>query len=454
MQADTAGMVSSGRRSWVARFVLVVILLAGLALEPAGPALAQSAAPPLAYPLEGTRWRLAEMLDQGASRPVGPEVTALLHLSEGRARGFDGCSRLRGRYRVGPEAPSSDGLGAGPSVAPDPSAGALAEDARVLFEAIRRGTRTCAEQTMLVVQGLHAGLARSAGYRLIPAEMPWQTTLELLDAAGQPLLRFGVDDAGTLAAMIWTLESVDDAQARTASDGQPATVVFDAGGPSGREGRAVRERLEAEGRVEREPRRVVGSTACNGFDGRYVVTGHVLSIADLTSETEPCPPALAAQEVATLDILDATSLSVSLPPGALELRSDDDGRTLRFRPGVTLEDQQWVLDRRSNRRLESDEVVTLFLVPDEPASQDGVRSGTITGEGPCGAYEGTYRTDGLLVRIDEVAGPAGSCADRRAERRYLRALRQATFADVRGLGLALLDGRGQPQLVFTTPGSL
>jgi heat shock protein HslJ len=446
-------MATSGRRSWAARSVPVVLLLAGLTLQAGVPAMSQSDVGELAYPLLGTRWRLTEVVDRGVARQPGPEVTAFLRLGGGRVRAFDGCARARGRYLTGPDAPSPDGPNAGPSMAPDASSATVADDARLAFARIRSGTRTCAEQTMLIVSGLHDGLANVASYRLFPAEPPWLTTLELLDAAGQPLLRFRVDDAGALAAMTWVLESVDGAQAQDAGDGQHATVVFDAGGPAGREGRAVRERLEAEGRVVREPRRVVGSTACNPFDGRYVVTGHVLSIADLTSESEPCSPAVAAQEVAILDILDATSLSVSLPPGALELRSDDDGRTLRYRAGVTLEDEQWVLDRRAGRRLGSDEVVTLFLVPDDTTSEGGVRSGTITGEGPCGPYGGTYRTDGLLVRFDEVAGSSGSCEDPAAERRYLRTLRAAAFAEVRGLGLSLLDDEGERLLAFTSPGS-
>jgi hypothetical protein len=33
-------------------------------------------------------------------------------------------------------------------------------------------------------------------------------------------------------------------------------------------------------------------------------------------------------------------------------------------------------------------------------------------------------------------------------------LRKATFADLRGLELSLLDSQGQPLLTFTTPGSL
>ena len=182
------------------------------------------------------------------------------------------------------------------------------------------------------------------------------------------------------------------------------------------------------------------------------MTGRVLSIGDLKTTTDPCPAQLLEQEAVVLDILGASSLQVTLPPGRLELRSDDDSRVLTYRAAAPLEDEQWILDRQDGRRVGSDEIVTLYLAPDDPASTADIRSGTISGEGPCRPYGGTYRTDGLLVAFGDAAGDDVPCATPSAERRYLRALRRAAFAEVGGGSLRLLDGQGRELLVYSTPG--
>jgi heat shock protein HslJ len=124
---------------------------------------------------------------------------------------------------------------------------------------------------------------------------------------------------------------------------------------------------------------------------------------------------------------------------------------LRYLATAQLEDEPWILERRRARRLGTEEVVTLFLVPDVPGSAADVREGAITGEGPCRSYDGTYRTDGLLVAFEELATDDAPCADPRAERRFLRALRRADFAAVEGGTLRLLDGQGSVLLAFETP---
>jgi heat shock protein HslJ len=306
---------------------------------------------------------------------------------------------------------------------------------------------------MLVVDAIRRGLARTASFRLLPASPAWTTELELDDAGGRPVLRFAVDDAGSLGATTWLLDSVDGAAVLTGSDGQPAVILFDAADRrAGREELAVLDRLAAEARAEGFERRLTGSTGCNSFSGRYFVTGRVLSIGDLTTTTDPCPAELLDQEAVVLDILGASSLRVTRPPGRLELRSDDDSRVLRYRAAAPLEDEQWILERQDGRRVGPDEVVTLYLAPDDPASTADIRSGAISGEGPCRPYGGTYRTDGLLVAFGDIAGDDGPCVTPSAERRYLRALRRAAFAEVDGGSLRVLDGQGRELLVYSTPG--
>ena len=68
---------------------------------------------------------------------------------------------------------------------------------------------------MLVVEAIPDGLARAASFRLIPASPPWTTELVLAAVDGRPVLRFTVDDVGSLVATTWLLESVNGTPALT-----------------------------------------------------------------------------------------------------------------------------------------------------------------------------------------------------------------------------------------------
>jgi heat shock protein HslJ len=297
---------------------------------------------------------------------------------------------------------------------------------------------------MLVVRGLRDGLARTAGFRLEPSSPAWTSSLELFDQAGAPVLRFRVDDAGSIAGSTWLLDSLNGAPAHTGIDDQPAVLAFDASSP---------DRGAASTTDEGSPRlRVTGSTGCNAFSGRYVATASVLMISDLTTTTDPCSPIAAEQEIELLGILGSSSLTMSLPPDALELRSDDGAGVVRYRAGAPLEDTQWLLGRPSARRLGIDEVVTLFLTPDDPGGTADVGAGTVTGEGPCRPYAATYRSDGLRIAFDAVAADEGPCTPSRPERRFLGALRKAAFAEVDRGVLTLRDDQGRELARFQTPG--
>jgi heat shock protein HslJ len=459
-------MGQSRRGPWVARCTLALACLSSVvALAPA--TTVGRTTDDLAYPLEGTRWRLTDYVVGGEVRTSGPEVDAWLRLGRGKLTGSSGCAKVRGTYATGPDAvptgpatvptpaPSAEaspapGTSSGPDASKAPGASpllAIPDDARLVFDDVRGGGRDCAEQTMLVVKGLQDGLARTAGFRLLPASPPWTSTLELFDPTGATVLGFRVDDLGPIAGSSWLLDSVDGSPAHPGLDEQPAVLAFDA--PGDRRGIATRTDDEAAGPGRL---RVTGSTGCNAFSGRYVATASVLTISDLTTTTEPCSPVLAEQEIELLGILGSSSLSLSLPPDALELRSDDGAGVVRYRSAAPLEDEQWILARRSAERLGIDDIVTFSLAPDDPTSTSDVRTGTVSGEGPCRPYTATYRTDGLRIAVDGVAADQGSCARSRAERRFIRALGAAVFAEVDRGHLSLRDAQGRELLGFQTPG--
>ena len=282
------------------------------------------------------------------------------------------------------------------------------------------------------------GLARTAGYRLHHGSPAWSTTLELLDEDARPLLVYRVDDASSLTGTTWLLESVDGAPALVGVGAQPATLAFDE---------------PVDGARPAQGAHVAGSTGCNGFSATYFATGSILSIGELVTAGDPCTPDLTEQDGVVRGILDSTSLGMSFPPGDLVLTSHDDRRSLRYRQAAPLEGQAWVLDRHDAARLGGEDVMTLFLVPDPATAPDATqRYGTLSGEGPCRAYEGTYRTDGLLVAFEGLAPGPGRCAHPGAERSWDRRLRRAAFAVVDRRRLRLRDRYGEVLATFDAPG--
>ncbi|CAN5625917.1 hypothetical protein BH24CHL9_BH24CHL9_12830 [soil metagenome] len=382
----------------------------------------------LEFPLEGTRWRLVgHRLDDGLTT-VSPEVAARLTLVGGRARAGVGCGPVRASYSlVDPPTPavSLEPVPSGPiepaaseSLGPSASASPRDEGAgsTLRFEGIQPSERPCPVPTAAVGDALIEGLAASSRYVIEPGSEAGQATLRIQDAAGLDVLAFRVDDASSLPFGQWLLPIAGT---------DPAVLSFDP---------------RSMGRRSRG--RVLGSTGCNSISASYELQGSSLELRGLETSDLACAPSIAAQEAAVLALLRAEALVVELPAGRLILRDPRSGERLVFTSERPLEGPTWQLTGLGDRDL-PDLTVTLRL-----------EGGTVSGEGPCVPYAGTYRTNGPLIELSDLQVDEQACPRRGYERAFLRALRQTAFVDMRGPDLILQDAAVRAVATLRRPGAL
>ena len=141
-------------------------------------------------------------------------------------------------------------------------------------------------------------------------------------------------------------------------------------------------------------------------------------------------------------VLDATSLTVSLPPDRLVLTSSDTGERLEFVTSVPLEGSTWQLTRLSDADV-SGEPITMRL-----------DQGVVTGQGPCGSYSADYVTDGRFITFASPQGAGDDVCERvSSEMALLSALRRAVLLDRDQPQLRMLDARGKVLARFRQPGA-
>lgn len=378
------------------------MLLPGVADTGAAGDLPHALQPGASAPLEGTTWRLQRYLGRGEEREPGPEVAAWMQLRGGRLAGSGGCTRIRGSYASMGEALK-----------------------------INLGTSTkpaCGEPTVLVQDALVDGLEAAVSYALVPGDEPRETTLRLRDTNGRDILDFAVDDAADLSPGEWRLEAYTAAEQRVVADAtQPAVLSF-----RPRRTREIRRRVSGQ---------IVGSTGCNGIVGSFERRGDVITFGPLDITDAPCAASMAEQESAMLETLDASSLTLSLPPDRLVLLAAESGQGLEFVSAQPLEGSTWLLEGIDKAPSPRDPV-TLWL-----------RSGEASGEGPCGSYGGEYTTDGVFITFTSLQGASDAdCDDRAAERRLLGALRKAVLMDRSDGELLFQDAAGKDLARFTLAG--
>jgi heat shock protein HslJ len=141
-----------------------------------------------------------------------------------------------------------------------------------------------------------------------------------------------------------------------------------------------------------------------------------------------------------LSVLGTAALHLSLPPDRLVLTDPVSGDQLDLVTSTPLEGSTWLLAEIPGVGLRRGPV-TLRL--------DG---GLLSGEGPCGPYQGRYATDGRLIRFKELQG-AGieRCTAREAQRKLLVALERAVVLDRDQPQLRLLDAAGTLVARFRRP---
>ena len=233
----------------------------------------------VAAPLDGTSWRLSGYaVSAGNLVEVPAEVAATATFADGTIHGSTGCNRYHGTC--------------------------LAADGSLRVTGVAMTMMACGEPETAVERAFTAALEAVATYRIDG------DALELADADGHVLLRFGVATAPALIGTRWIATMINNGR------GGVVSIV---------EGTAVDIVLADDGGVS-------GSGGCNRYHGSYVLDGAALAFGPLASTLLLCasPDGVSEQETAYFGAL-ARVTTWTVPEDRLEFRAADGALQVQFR---------------------------------------------------------------------------------------------------------------------------
>lgn len=197
----------------------------------------------------------------------------------------------------------------------------------------------------------------------------------------------------------------------------------------------------ADGRLE-------GLTGCGTYFGSYRVEGNDIAFSVTSKGPDPCGPKRIEEAVAFITALEAADTWMATPTGLALLDADGIIRVEVdpvVRAGLAGE---WLVTAvaRSGGILRA-------TGPDGSASLILGTDGTVQGGTGCRLFEGEYSSEAdqvLIVPFESIGLPCKG-DERRAERRFLRALERVVFwqRDGAELGLTASDGAVLMELVET-----
>jgi heat shock protein HslJ len=361
-----------------------------LALAP----LTALAAEALPDDVTGVDWVLTSIATDGVMGPVPEGVTPTLRLEDGQVSGSTGCNSFSGPYTL-------DGTSL--------TFGALAATAMACED-----TNGAVEAPYLVALALVGGWSLTDG------------TLQLLDAAGQPLLEFSAQ-AASPEGTTWILaqQAVDQALAPI-PDGVLATLLM-RDGASG------------------------GSGGCNSWFADYNLDGTSLAFSDIGSTFMFCEgPAGEVEQAYFANLADVAMYAIV--GSQLNLLSADGATLLVFdaAPAQSIVGS-WVATSIAMGggvvSSETTSAVTADFSPD----------GAITGSDGCNDYTGTYEVDGRSIAIGDLASTGMACPSDELDEQsiaYGEALAAAAAWNVEANGtLTLYSAEGNVLVTYAPAGA-
>ena len=316
--------------------------------------------------------------------------------------GSGGCSRVEGTYGV--------------------------NGAALTLRPKQAKERSCAENLAVVQMAVESGLRRAAAYDIETGAEAADDQLVIYSVNGSEVLRYGLDDLALLDGGQWRLESyTTDGQPVPASSEMPGLLSF-----LPQSDAVYKRRLSGP---------ISGTSGCNGIVAEFYRSSDVLSFSELELTDAPCTDELAAQQAAMTAVLDATAISIDLPADRLILTSADTQERLEFVSQTPLEGTTWWLSFEAIGGNIGDQRITLRL-----------EDGTVSGEGPCGAYSANYVTDGAFITFTEAKGARDAdCSELRTEQALISGLRRSVRIERDVERLSFVDAFGNTRLAFDRP---
>jgi heat shock protein HslJ len=193
--------------------------------------------------------------------------------------------------------------------------------------------------------------------------------------------------------------------------------------------------------------KVSGSAGCNQYTGSYTASGSSITFSTIASTMMMCDTPVMVQETAYLNALkDAKTYSVKSNQLSL---FDASGSTLAVYNAQSqdLQGTNWEVISYNNGK----QAVTSVLLGTTLTASFGA-DGTLSGEGGCNAFNGSYKLNGNQITIGPLASTKKYCVDPAGvmdqETQYLAALQTAATYQVQGTKLELRTQDGALAVQF------
>ncbi|MCL4267484.1 MAG: META domain-containing protein [Anaerolineae bacterium] len=346
-------------------------------------------------PLSGTLWSLVSLQNTaGETVDVLPGSEVTIEFQDGGYGGNAGCNRYFGSYQI-------DGSNLSLGVAGSTEMFCMPEEL------------TNQEGSFLAALGLVSQFEQDGGQ------------LTLADKDGNVVLTFTAKQPATLTDMTWLGISYNngrDAVVSALAEAQ-ITAVFAADGT------------------------LSGSTGCNNYTTSYTTDGNNITISEQIATTRrACDQPRAEQEAAYLAALpQATTYSIS--GDRLELRAADGALLADYvaQPPTSLSDNTWLVTSYN-----SGGQATVSVISEMRLTAVFAADGTVSGNGGCNSFSGTYTTDGRNITISPLVSTMMACQEdvMQQETAYLAALQSAATYQLMGDTLELFTAEGARAVTF------
>ena len=285
------------------------------------------------------------------------------------------------------------------------------------FGALATTAMACADPLGAVEGPYLVALALVGGWSLTDG------TLQLLDAAGQPLLEYS-SQAASLEGTTWILaqQAVDGALSPI-PDGVLATLLMQ-DGASG------------------------GSGGCNSWFGDYTLDGTSLTFSDIGSTMMFCEgPAGEVEQAYLANLADVATYTIV--GSQLNLLSADGAPLLVFdaAPAPSIAGSWVATSIAMGSGVVSSETTSAVTA-------DFTADGAISGSDGCNSYNGTYEVDGRSIAIGDLASTKMACSSDELNEQsvaYGEALAAATTWNVEPNGILTLYSAEGNVLVTYAP---
>lgn len=256
--------------------------------------------------------------------------------------------------------------------------------------------------------------------------------LTLADKDGNVVLTFNAKQPATLTDTMWLGISYNNGREAVVSALAEAqiTAVFAADGT------------------------LSGSTGCNNYNTTYTTDGNNITISEQIATTRrACDQPRTEQEAAYLAALPQAA-TYSISGDRLELRAADGALLADYvaQPPANLSDNTWLVTAYN-----SGGQAVVGVISGMRLTAVFAADGTVSGNGGCNSFSGTYTTDGRNITISPLVSTMMACQEdvMQQETAYLAALQSAATYRLAGDTLELRTATDEMAVLFvaeTVPG--